>query len=302
MSPTPPAPTPARPRRPGTGGRWWIYAGRGIIWLFFLAVIANAIMHQVTLWTADAAPADQEAPNVVEQATAFPEDAAAAFAQGFAQVYFSQGADSDEAPAVTLADYVPEDRLRDFSVPEMTAEGIRTVQVSATDDHHGIVTLAALVNGAPMHLDVPIYAADTGALVVSGLPALLPAPEPAALPAPTEEQASDEATAEQMQPVITGFLEAWAETPDHLPRYLAPQAQVDPLPEGTFTFGGLGDLTVTPGSDAEPREALATVTWRPDEDAEGGLTQHYRITLEQVAGNWFVVDVQGAAPMPSSGS
>ncbi|MFY7069058.1 conjugal transfer protein [Nocardiopsis changdeensis] len=301
MSPTPPTETPARPRRSGTGGRWWIYAGRGIIWAFFLAVIVNAAMNQYRLWTADAAPVAEQAPAAAEPATAFPEDAAAAFAQGFAQAYFSQGADADEAPAVTLADYVPEDRLRDFAVPEMTVDGIRTVQVNATDDHHGIVTLAAQVGGAPMHLDVPIYAADTGALVVSGLPALLPAPEPATLPAPAEEQATDEAAAEQMTPVITGFLEAWAETPDHLPRYLSPQAQVDPLPEGAFTFGGLGDLTVPPVDGDGPREALATVTWRPAEETDGGLTQHYRITLEQTAGNWFVVDVQGA-PAPPAGS
>lgn len=300
MSPTPPTETPARQRRSGAGGRWWIYAGRGIIWLFFLAVIANAVMNQVSLWTADAAPAAEGTPAAEDPGTAFPEDAAAAFAQGFAQAYFSQGADTDEAPAVTLADYVPEDMLRDFAVPEMTVQGIRTVQVNATDAHSGIVTLAAQVGGAPMHLDVPIYAADTGALVVSGLPALLPAPETATLPALAEEQTTDEAAAEQMTPVITGFLEAWAQTPDHLPRYLSPQAQVDPLPEGAFEFGGLGDLTVPPGDGDGPREALATVTWRPAGDAEGGLTQRYRITLEQTAGNWFVLDVQGAAPAAGS--
>lgn len=298
MSPTPPTETPARPRRSGTGGRWWIYAGRGIIWLFFLAVIANAVMHQVSVWTADTGSAEEDTPAAATEGTAFPEDAAASFAHGFAQVYFSPAtqADEEEAPAVTLADYVTEDRVREFTAPQLNAEGIRTVEVTAHDDHTGIVTLAAQINGAPMHLDVPIYAEpDTGALVVSGVPALLPAPEPATPPAPAEQD-SDEATAEQMQPVVTGFLEAWAETPDHLPRYLAPGAQVEALPAGAFTFGGLGTLTVPPGSEDEAREVRATVTWHPTGDAEGELTQEYRITMEQTAGSWFVVDVQGAAP------
>lgn len=291
------APAPRTGRR-GSGGRWRVYLGRGAIWVFIGLVIVNAAMNQYRVWTADAAPAPEESESV-EEAPAFPADAAAAFAASFAEVYLQPAATGDEdeeEQGAVLADFVPENALREFTLPEdITGTRVRIVEVEATDDQHGLVTLSAQVNGEPMHLQVPIYADGAAALVVAGPPALLPAPAQAALPEQTAPDTDNQA-AEAMEPVVAGFLAAYAETPEHLDRYVEPGAHIVPLP-GVFEFVSVDALVVPPGQAGEPRPVQATVTWQLAEGTEvDTLTQRYELTMVESAGAWYVRDIRGAAP------
>ncbi|GAA1451092.1 conjugal transfer protein [Nocardiopsis tropica] len=292
------APEPRTGRR-GSGGRWRVYLGRGVIWTFIGLVIVNAGTNQYRVWTADAAPAAQEE-TTADAAPAFPEDAAAAFAASFAEVYLQPAApdaEADEQGAV-LADFVPEDAAAEFALPEdFTGTRVRIVQVEATDDQHGLVTLSAQVNGEPMHLQVPVYADGAAALVVAGPPALLPAPAQAVLPEQSAPD-TDSQTAEDMEPVVSGFLAAYAETPEHLERYAEPGAHIVPLPADVFEFVSVDALVVPPGQTGETHQVQATVTWQLAEGTEvDTLTQRYALTMVESAGAWYVRDIQGAAPV-----
>lgn len=294
------APAPRTGRR-GSGGRWRVYLGRGVIWTFIGLVIINAGMNQYRVWTADAAPAPEETQSV-EEGPDFPEDAAAAFAASFAEVYLQPAAPDDEEAeeeqGAVLADFVPEDSLQEFTLPEgFTGTRVRIVDVEATDDQHGLVTLSAQVNGEPMHLQVPIYADGAAALVVAGPPALLPAPAQAVLPEQSAPD-TDSQTAEAMEPVVSGFLAAYAETPEHLERYAEPGAHIAALPAGAFEFVSVDALVVPPGQSGESHQVQATVTWQLTEGTEvDTLTQRYALTMVESAGAWYVRDIQGAAPV-----
>lgn len=300
MSPTPPAEN--RPRRAGTGGRWRIYLGRGVLWAAIVVLAINGIVHQAQMWTGSSpAAGEDEQDTVEEENTGFPEEAAGAFAADFAEVYLAEDEETQDGQVdedeTRLAEFVPEDEANSFTLAEdVTGQGARVVQIRAQDEHRGVVTLSTRVNGEPMHLEVPVYADSAEALVVADIPALLPAPEQASLPE-TEENANDSETAEAMRPVVEGFLAAWAETPEHLDRYTHPDADITPLPEGVFEFAS-ADLTVPRdgGSDALVQ---AEVTWQPAGGSDT-LVQRYELDMVETGGSWYVQDIQGTAPAPSS--
>ncbi|GAA1463491.1 conjugal transfer protein (plasmid) [Nocardiopsis exhalans] len=304
MSPTPPtgeAPQPRSGRR-GTGGRWRVYAGRTALWTVIVIVGANGTVRLAEPWLPSPEPAQAQPQDAQEEGSNFPEDAAGSFAASFAEVYLQPTAeDEGEEVGATLADFVPEDSVRQYLLPEaVTGSGVRIVQVQANDDQNALVTVSALVNGEPMHLEVPVHANTSGtALVVSGPPALLPAPAQATLPEPTNQDTDGQAR-DAMEPVVSGFLAAYAETPEHLSRYVEPGARVAALPTGTFAFISLDDLDVPPGSADEPRSARATVTWQVAEGADTDtLVQRYDLTMVESSGAWYVRDIQGAVPTRS---
>jgi len=169
------------------------------------------------------------------------------------------------------------------------------------DEHNALVRLAVNVNGEPMTLDVPVYAADSEgtALVVSGRPALLAAPEKASLP-DTSFATDSEARAE-LEPILKGFFEAYAHNHEHLDRYLEPGAEVTALPGDFLRFGKITDTKVppaVPGATQDVRVAQVTVVWLiPDGsggDTTAELTQSYDVTVVGDDGSWYVRDIRGA--------
>mgnify|MGYP001188993155 CR=1 FL=1 len=287
-----------RTRRPrsGSGGRWWIWVGRAVLWAFILVVLFNGIW--MPLRGGTAAPSDP--PDSGSEEPAFPDTAAAAFAARFADAYLNTADGDGRERADVLAEFVPEGRAAAFTVGgALTGENIEAVAIDVQDDHNAVVTLAADVNGEPMSLDVPVYAADSSSLVVSGTPALLAAPAKAELPDSASDETDSDAR-DELEPILEGFFEAYAETPDHLTRYLEDGAQITELPEGTLRFAELRDVTVpvraSEGDDV--RQATATVVWRracgDDEGTPADLTQSYRLTVVKDNGNWYVRDIHGA--------
>ncbi|MDA2809440.1 conjugal transfer protein [Nocardiopsis sp. RSe5-2] len=290
-----------RLRRPraGSGGRWWVWVGRAVLWAFIIVVLFNGVWHP--LREGIATPSDDGGSQEEPQEAQFPEAAAGAFAGRFAEHYLNAPEDGAEADrAAALAAFVPEGDADEFNVPagSLTGSEIQVVTVTPEDDNNAVVTLSAQVNGEPMSLDVPVYAEDATSLVVSGPPALLAAPDKAELPEASGVEADSDAR-EELEPVLTSFFEAYAETPEHLTRYVENGASVARLPQGSLEFGQLDDVVVPARTDVgedDVRQATATVEWRiPGGGGEAAsLTQSYRITVVRTDGEWYVRDLQGA--------
>lgn len=289
-----------RLRRPraGSGGRWWVWVGRAVLWAFIIVVLFNGVWHP--LREGIATPSSEDAEPQPEEPE-YPEAAAAAFAARFAEHYLNAAEDGGEAArAEALAGFVPEGDADSFNVPAGSLSGseIQVVTVTPEDGANAVVTLSAQVNGAPMSLDVPVYAEDPSSLVVSGPPALLAAPDKAELPQAAGVEPDPQAE-EELQPVLTSFFEAYAETPEHLSRYLEDGASVAQLPQGSLEFGQLEDVAVPVRSEVgedDVRQATATVEWRipGGGDESASLTQSYRITVVRSDGEWYVRDIRGA--------
>jgi hypothetical protein len=295
----PPAGAPRRGRRPraGSGGRWWVWVGRAVLWAVLIVVLVNGVWAPLRggLGLAQSSGQD-EAP---AEEPAFPETAAAAFATRFAEAYLNTSGTEGQERADALAAFVPEGRATAFNIDgALTTEDVRVVATDVRDDHNAVVTLTADVNGEPMSLDVPVYAADDTSLVVSGPPALLAAPDRAELPEAASAE-TDAAAREELTPRLEGFFGAYAEDPDYLSSFIEPGARVSPLPQNTLEFAELDDVTVPAAAagEGDVRQATATVVWRlagGDADAPADLTQSYQITVVKDGEYWYVRDIQGA--------
>lgn len=287
-----------RLRRPraGAGGRWWVWVGRAVLWAFILVVLFNGVWLPFRSGIAPPPAPDPAETTTVE----FPETAAASLAVRFAESYLNADPAKADERADALAKYVPEGRAAALDLPgaAMTATGIEVLAVDVKDAHNALVRLTADVNGDPMSLDVPVYADQDGALVVSGRPALLAAPARAALPGTPSAEGDARARAE-LEPHIEGFFEAYAQNHEHLGRYLEPDAAVDALPQGAVEFGAVTEVKVPAASSGgeDVRTAQATVVWRIPGDGDerpAELTQSYQLTVVKDGGAWYVRDIQGA--------
>lgn len=298
------APQPTRRgRRPraGSGGRWWVWLGRAVLWAFIIVVIFNGIW--LPFRGGLAQPSEEETAD--DSGPDFPTTAASAFAVRFANAYLNgeetAGANGERERAEVLAEFVPEGEASAFDnvSGELTGENIEVATIDVQDDENAVVTLSADVNGEPMSLDVPVYADENAALVVSGPPALLAAPSTAELPGGDAIE-NDTAVRDELQANLEGFFEAYAETPDHLTRYVEPGASVTELPADTVSFQEVDDVVVPVGSGngEDVREATATVVWQlPGADEETtptNIRQTYQLTVVKDGGNWYVRDIQGA--------
>lgn len=282
-----------RPRRPSraSGGRWWVWVGRGVLWAFLIVVIVNGVWHPFR----DGFAQPAEDTDDEEDSAAFPEAAASAFALGFAEVYFNAEAEEREE---ALARYVPEGQVSTLdNGAALSGANLQVVGVEPVGEDFGIVTLTVAVNGEPMRLDVPVYAGDGGeSFAVSGPPATLAAPETADLPDEPDAE-TDPAAREELQEDLENFFEAYAETPDFLDRFLEDGARVTPLPEGLFELDGVESVAVPPAASTseDVRTVQATVVWRlSGSDDENGLTQSYQLTVVREGTDWNVRDIQGA--------
>lgn len=294
-----------RPRRPraGTGGRWWVWIGRAVLWAFILVVTVNGIW--LPLRDGFPRPDAQESPRP-QAAQSFPETAAAAFALRFTEIYLDSETDGTER-AEALAGFLPEGEATAFNLDgaaELAATDIHVLGVDPQDDHYAVVSVAALVNDRPMGLDVPVYTGDGTAFVVSGEPALLAAPETAALPEPPAVDTDPEAR-EQLEDDLQLFFKHYAEAPELLGGLVENGGEIAPLPEDTLEFVRLDDILVpepAAGTEAaadteDVRRVQAVVVWRladGDADDPTELTQSYQVTVVADGTSWRVRDIQGA--------
>jgi hypothetical protein len=304
------APPPRRPRRggwSGGGGRWLVWTGRIILWALILVIVVNGIRAPFERFT------QQEAatPNGVAVANrGFPAERGMAFAAQFAGVYLNFSPEDAVSRERKLAAFLPDATQPQFGwdgVGRMAAVAIQSYDIEATDAHNAVVSVAFQSGPRRMLLSVPIYYSGDDAgkgFVVSGRPAILPAPTPAELPqvAPPE---TDEAATAELKAQLEIFFKAYASgDAAGLQRFAAAGANLPSL-GGAFTFAELKKVVVPVGGAT--REIQAVVVWvvpngetpaspnATDPAAAGArLEQAYRLTVEKQGDKWFVADIRGA--------
>ncbi|RVX44680.1 conjugative transposon protein TcpC [Nonomuraea polychroma] len=304
------APPPRRPRRggwSGGGGRWLVWTGRIILWALIVVIVVNGIRAPFERFT------QQEAvtPNGAAVANnGFPVDRGMAFAAQFAGVYLNFSPEDDVSRSRKLAAFLPDasdPRMGWDGLGKLAAVAIQPYDIETTDAQNAVVSVAFQSGPRRLMLSVPIYyAGDEGGkrFVVSGRPAILPAPAPAELPqvAPPE---TDDAAAAELKPQLEGFFKDYASgDAAGLQRYVAAGKSL-PSFGGAFTFAELKKVVVPVGGAT--REIQAVVVWVvPNGEAQATpnatdpatvgarLEQAYRLTVEKQGDKWFVADIRGA--------
>jgi hypothetical protein len=275
----------------GSGGRWWIYVGRVILWAFLIVVLVNGVRAPFERFMARPAPENKSGSGQPR----FPSAAASSYALAFTDVYLNY----DRATAPER-----QRQLGQFLAPEIDPQlgwdgGGRSVlqsaQVSSVDPddvNHAIVTVLVRANGRSFQLAVPVYAKD-GAMAISGRPAILAPPPKASVPAVDQDR--DSALESGLAEPLAGFFRAYAGGDvAALQRYSDPP--VTGL-GGAVTFGQVKDI-IAPQGPPDSRTVNATVVWQvpPAQPKTSGsmLEQTYRLTMVKKDGNWYVTSISGS--------
>jgi len=297
----------------GGGGRWLVWTLRVVVWMILLLIgfrgVAAIIMGTpLAGGTAASPPA---------AGGGFPVALARAYALDFGQVYLSYSPATATARATKLAAFVPPGSDPQFGWTGAGAQWVVSEHVAgvrAVSAHRAVVTLLAQVSsGRLIELGVPVYASG-GGMVVSGQPALLPAPRQAA-PAPAALVRPDAAAAKELGAVLPAFLRAYASGDRaSLSKLTAGGARISGL-GGSVTFDGIVRLAVpaAAGPGAAIRNVTVMVRWRtvsppgspvsvsspsasPNAPAELDMT--YAITVVRRGAAWYVRSIGAAAAQP----
>jgi hypothetical protein len=275
----------------GSGGRWWIYAGRAILWAFIIVVLVNGVRAPFERFMAKPGPAEKAGSGQ----PSFPSTAASSYALAFTNVYLNY----DQATA--------QDRQRQLGQflgpevdPQLGWDGsgrsvLQSAQVSSVDPddaNHAIVTVLVRANGKSFQLAVPVYAKD-GAMEITGRPAILAAPPKASAPAVSQDR--DSALESGLAEPLAGFFKAYASSDAaSLQRYSDPP--VTGL-GGAVAFNQVKEIIAPPGAP-DSRTVNATVVWQvpPAGPKSSGsmLEQTYRLTMVKKDGNWYVTSIRGS--------
>lgn len=287
----------------GGGGRWLVWTGRAILWALIVVIVVNGVRAPFERFTESGAPA-ANVPAATGQA--FPSERASAFATQFASIYLNMKSEELDTRSRQLAPYLQSDEDPQFGwdgYGRMFAANLQPFGVEVVDSNNGVVTLAFQSGARRFLLSVPVYYSG-GRFVVSGRPALLPAPAPADLPQVAQPE-GDEAAEAELRPQLQGFFKAYADGSSDLSRYLVAGKSL-PSFGGAFTFVELKSVVVPVGGAT--REIQAVVVWGVPTGAtpsatpgatdpsavSGRLEQAYRLTVEKQGDKWYVEDIRGA--------
>ncbi|HTU75460.1 MAG TPA: conjugal transfer protein [Trebonia sp.] len=280
----------------GGGGRWTIWPMRIVLWAALLIVIYRG----VTAIALNETPSSTSATSGAATATTqYPTTLAEAFVMQFGRVYFNVSPASAAQRQQQLGQFLLPSVLNGQQSQEFGFNGSATITLQSEDvagiDVRGpqsaVVTLLVTVNNRLMEFGVPVFS-GSGGIVISGLPALLPAPPlaipPQSRPAPGNTQAESE-----LRQQLPQFFQAYASgNGAQLARYLAPGASVSGL-GGEVTFGSIASLYV-PATEGT-RDVTATVNWLlPGQQGASFSTTYAMSVVEQPRGKWYVEDIQAS--------
>ena len=295
-------PLPARPDQAaahwrGAGGRWLVWVARAIVWAVILLIGYRGIMAIVDGRSPVAPAGSTSTPND----TQFPVTLADAYALQFGDVYLNFSPATAALRGRELARFLPPG-----TDPQLGWNGVGTQRVldeqvagvSVTGAHAGVVTLLARLSGGRLiELGVPVYAAN-GGMIVSGDPALLPAP--AKVTPPPASQTADQATATALASQLPAFFEAFASGDrTTLARFSSPGAQISGL-DGAVSFGAIDSVYAPAGGSR--RQISVTVTWQlpaakaaPTAGSVGArsasVQMTYQMTVVRQQGTWDVQSI-----------
>jgi hypothetical protein len=301
----------------GSGGRWLVWTLRVIAWAVLLVLGYRGVMAIVTgsSTTGSAPPARTQTP-----AAAFPSTLAEAYALQFGSVYLNFSPATAPSRSAALAAMVPASVVS--ASPEMGWNGAGTQTLTSDQvagiavhgPHTAIVTLLALISDGQsdsqiVELGVPVYASN-GRIVVTGEPALLPAPKTAAPPsAPpgSTDAAASEALQVQLQPFFRAYALGQQATLSH---FLVPGASVTGL-GGAVTLNQINAITVPPGGTT--RQITVAVLWNVPTStttttgskkhpvtqvAPASLEMTYSMTVTEQNGTWYVQSIGASSQLP----
>jgi hypothetical protein len=251
-------------------------------------------------------------PSAGRAASGFPTALAEAYALQFGDIYLNFSPATAAQRAGELAPFLPpgtDAQLGWNGAGSQHLDSEQVAGITVRGANRAIVTLLALINGRPLELGVPLYAA-AGGMVVSGEPALLPPP---ARITPPQAQATsvDPATEAELTTQLPAFFQAYASGDEvTLGRFLAHGANVTGL-GGAVTFGSISQIVVPTGGAT--RHVTVTVVWHLASAAGGasaaakgssvsaapaGLEMTYEMTVVQQGGSWYVKAIGAATQLP----
>lgn len=290
---------------PGAGGRWLVWVLRVVLWTVLLLIGYRGVAAIVMGY-----PGPGGSGAATSQSRQFPAALARAYAYEFGTVYLSFNPAGAAARARSLSAFLPPGTDPRFGWNGTAIRTVQSEQVAGIDvvsSHRAVVTLLASVNGRMVELGVPVYASH-GALVVSGYPALLPAPEQVAPPAVAAGPA-DPAVTRSLHQLLPAFFRAFASgNALQLGKFTVGSGSITGL-GGAVSFGSISRLSVAAAAGAD-RQVTATVVWRfgPAPDAagqgalagSGALTMSYSITIVRHQAGWLIRSIAAAAEQPWS--
>jgi Conjugative transposon protein TcpC len=279
----------------GSGGRWTIWPMRIVLWAAILIVLYRGVM-AIALNETSANAGGNGATGT--RGTQFPVTLAEAYAMQFGRVYFNFSQAGAAQRQQQLGEFLPPSVLntqsRQFGIngsatTQLESETVAGIDVNGSQQS-AVVTLLTMINGRLMEFGVPVYAPG-GGIVISGLPALLPAPAMAGLPQRQQAQPDPQATS-QLQQQLPAFFGAYANGDSAtLSRYLAPGASITGL-GGEVTFGNIVNLYVPPGGAT--RDIIATVNWLLAGQQGGFVTTYAMSVVDLQGGKWYVEGIRAS--------
>jgi len=282
----------------GAGGRWAVWPLRVVLWAAILVIGYRGVM-AIALNETPPTKTSARAP-AASTTSQFPVALAEAYALQFGQVYLNFNPADATQRARQLAAFIPANVSS--LEPEFGWNGggsmqLGSEQVAGIDvrgPRNAVVTLLAMVNGRLMELGVPIYSSGKG-IVVSGLPARLPAPS-AVQPPSTQEASSDPAARNELSGQLPSFFQAYASGDQTtLNRFLAPGVSVAGL-NGAVRFGSIARITVPRGGTT--RDITVTVNWLLLGQGAQGVAQlsstYDMSVVDQQNGKWYVKDIRAS--------
>jgi len=304
-----PAPTRARrsaakPRR-GAGGRWVIWVLRGVAWIVLLLIGYRGVAAIVTGTPATSPSAGPSA----SVSSAFPQTLAGAYALQFGDAYLNFSPGSAIQRSDLLATFMPTGTDAELGwngagTQTLQSEQVASIQVLGA--HTAIVTLLALVNKSQLiELGVPLYSAN-GKMVVSGEPALLPAPA-RAVPPQAVAESSDPVAVTQLMTQLPPFFRAYASGGQAtLSRFLTSGAQVTGL-GGAVALKSVQSVTAPLGGAT--RNITVVVVWHVSSSSAGAslpavatapasLEMTYRMTVVRQGTSWYVQSIGTSTQSP----
>ena len=292
----------------GAGGRWLVWMLRIVLWAVALLIGYRGVAAIVMGEPGPGAGATGAA-SPGSQGRGFPSALAQAYALEFGQVYLRFSPATAVQRARSLSAFLApgiDPELGWNGAASRTLQSEQVAGINVVSSHRAVITLLARVSGNLVELGVPIYASH-GALVVSGYPALLPAPLQAVPPAPASVR-QDRAAMRSLSRVLPAFFRAFASGDAiRLGKFTVRAGSVTGL-GGAVRFGGISRLSV-PAAIGATRQVTVTVVWRLGStraaagqvrqthlaSSQAQLTMSYALAVVRHRGSWLVRSIGAAA-------
>jgi hypothetical protein len=271
--------------------------GRVVLWCAVTVLLLRGASDVMAVQ--EPAPVQREPRGV---AAGWPDDAARAFALGFARAYLSFEPERPAAYARGLERFVAPE-LAASVVPQFAPHGARQVvqdvtvaRIARVDDRHALITVAVTLAAervSTRYVTVPVARDAGGGLVVSDLPSFAPPPALGSDSAPELEPLTGTARVE-VEDVLARFFEAFLAGDSAQLEYLVPAGvRIGALadPHELVAVASIAQLGAGEGRE---RTVVAAVRAR---DAATGVVYGLRYRLRLVRGDrWYVAAVNQTTP------